>query len=513
MKTMHASLLALALAGIMTAGASSALSAKEITVGIASTFTTMDPYDAGDTLSQTAAKSMYEGLFGLDKDMKIRNVLAESYDVSADGLVYTIHLRKGVMFHDGTEFQADAVKANLDRVTNKENALRRYSLYNNIAKTEVVDPYTARITLKKPFSAFINQLAHPAGVMICPKALAAYPGKQIAFHPCGTGPYTVKEYNPSEVLHVVKNPNYWQKGLPKLDGITFKPVPENSTRVAMLRTGEAQFIFPVPPEQVKSLEGEPGIDVTVSPSIIERYIAFNTKMKPFDNPKVRMALNYAVNKQALCKVAFNGFAVPATGLAPEGVDYAKQFAAIPYDPKKARELLKEAGYPNGFRVTLWSGYNHSTAMKIIQFLQQQLAQVGVKADIRALEAGQRTALVESVTPEKSEHQLYYIGWSSSTGEMDYAIRPLLATASFTPNDSNDSYYSNKMVDEKLMEALATTDRAKKAELYADIQKQIWHDAPWIFLVTEQNIAGAAKNLTGFYIQPDASFNFSELELK
>ena len=139
--------------------------------------------------------------------------------------------------------------------------------------------------------------------------------------------------------------------------------------------------------------------------------------------------------------------------------------------------------------------------------------MGVKADIRALEAGQRTALVESVTPEKSEHQLYYIGWSSSTGEMDYAIRPLLATASFTPNDSNDSYYSNKMVDEKLMEALATTDRAKKAELYADIQKQIWHDAPWIFLVTEQNIAGAAKNLTGFYIQPDASFNFSELELK
>lgn len=243
------------------------------------------------------------------------------------------------MFHDGTEFQADAVKANFDRVTNKENALRRYSLYNNIAKTEVVDPYTARITLRKPFSAFINQIAHPAGVMICPKALAAYPGKQIAFHPCGTGPYTVKEYNPSEILHVVKNPNYWQKGLPKLDGITFKPVPENSTRVAMLRTGEAQFIFPVPPEQVKSLEGESGIEVTVSPSIIERYIAFNTKMKPFDNPKVRLALNYAVNKQALCKVAFNGLAVPATGLAPEGVDYAKQFEAIPYDPKKARELL------------------------------------------------------------------------------------------------------------------------------------------------------------------------------
>ena len=281
----------------------------------------------------------------------------------------------------------------------------------------------------------------------------------------------------------------------------------------MLLTGEAQYAFPLPAEQVKQIEKRNNVRVDVTPSIITRYVEMNMTKKPFQDIRVRQALNYAINKKALVKVAFNGYADPATGVAPMNVDYAVKLGPWPYDPKKARELLKEAGYPNGFRVTLWSGYNHSTAMKIIQFLQQQLAQVGVKADIRALEAGQRTALVESVTPEKSEHRLYYIGWSSSTGEMDYAIRPLLATASFTPNDSNDSYYSNKMVDEKLMEALATTDRAKKAELYADIQKQIWHDAPWIFLATEQNIAGAAKNLTGFYIQPDASFNFSELELK
>ena len=155
MKHIKTAALTLALAGALTTFASAPAVAKEITVGIASTFTTMDPYDAGDTLSQTAAKSMYEGLFGLDKDMKLKNVLAEGYEVSDDGLVYTVKLRKGVKFHDGTEFQADAVKANFDRVTNKANALRRYSLYNNIAKTEVVDPYTVRITLHKPFSAFI----------------------------------------------------------------------------------------------------------------------------------------------------------------------------------------------------------------------------------------------------------------------------------------------------------------------------------------------------------------------
>ena len=512
MKHIKTAALTLALAGALTTFASAPAVAKEITVGIASTFTTMDPYDAGDTLSQTAAKSMYEGLFGLDKDMKLKNVLAEGYEVSDDGLVYTVKLRKGVKFHDGTEFQADAVKANFDRVTNKANALRRYSLYNNIAKTEVVDPYTVRITLHKPFSAFINQLAHPAGVMICPKALEKYPGKQIAFHPCGTGPYTMAEYNPSEILHVVKNPNYWQKGLPKLDGITFKPVPENSTRVAMLRTGEAQFIFPVPPEQVKTLEGEPGIDVTVSPSIIERYVAFNTKMKPFDNPKVRQALNYAINKAALAKVAFNGFAMPATGIAPEGVDYATQFGAWPYDPKKARELLKEAGYPNGFTATLWSLYNHTTAQKVIQFLQQQFAQVGVKVSVMAMESGQRTAYLLH-KPEEAKLNMLYAGWSSSTGELDWAVRPLLATESWAPVASNYGFYSNPVLDQNFADALKTTDRAKKQALYDAAQKTTWDEAPWIPLVVEQNVSAKVKNLKNFFIQLDAGMDYLNAELE
>ena len=181
---------ALALTSLVAAGATQA-APKEITVAIASTFTTLDPYDASDTLSQTASKSFYEGLFTFDKDMKVIDALATDYKVSDDGLVYTVTLRKGVKFHDGSEFQADAVKANFDRVTNKANGLKRYMLYQNIEKTEVVDPYTVRFTLKKPFSSFINQLAHPAGVMICPSTLANKTNKQIAFEPCGTGPYTL----------------------------------------------------------------------------------------------------------------------------------------------------------------------------------------------------------------------------------------------------------------------------------------------------------------------------------
>ena len=511
MKFTHAAM-ALALSGVLAGLAAQPAAAKEVTIAVASTFTTMDPYDASDTLSYSAAKSMYEGLFGFDKDMKLHNVLAEGYKVSDDGLVYTVTLKKGIKFHDGTEFQADAVKANFDRVTNKANALRRYTLYYNIAKTEVVDPYTVRFTLHKPFSAFINQLAHASGAMICPSAIQKYPGKELAFHPCGTGPFVLDKYNPSEILHVVKNPNYWQKGLPKVDGLTFKPVPENSTRVAMLRTGEAHYIFPVPPEQVKILEGEKILVVTKEPSIIERYVAFNMTKKPFDNLKVRQALNYAVNKQALAKVAFNGLADPTKGIAPKGVEFADEYGAWPYDPKKARELLKEAGYPNGFSATLWSLYNHTTAQKVIQFLQQQFAQVGVKVSVMAMEAGQRTAYLLK-KPEESQLNMVYAGWSSSTGELDWAIRPLLGTDSWAPVASNFGYYSNKTLDDNFRDALLTTDKAKKQAFYSVAQKATWDDCPWIYLVTEQNVSAHVKGLTGFYIQPDAGFEYSQIEFK
>ena len=322
-------LLVLALAGVGVAA-----SASEITVGVYSAFSTLDPYDASDTLSQNVAKSFYEGLFGFDKDMKLQNVLAESYEVSDDGLVYTVKLRKGVKFSDGEPFNAAAVKANFERVINPDKHLTRYTLYKNIDRIEAVDEYTVKFHLKEAFSAFINQLAHPSGVMMCPKILNL-PKKDIAFNPCGTGPYTLEKYNPAEYLIVKKNPNYWQAGLPKLDRINFRPVLEDATRVAMLRTGEAQYCDVVPPEQVERLKEAKNIVVEVAPSIVQRQIYLNNTKKPFSDVRVRKALNYGLNKEALVKVLFKGYAAPATGVAPQGIDYATQFGAWPYDVNKA----------------------------------------------------------------------------------------------------------------------------------------------------------------------------------
>ncbi|WP_442801093.1 glutathione ABC transporter substrate-binding protein GsiB [Serratia rubidaea] len=503
----------LAVAVLLAAvGSSPAWAAKDAVIAVASNFTSLDPYDANDTLSQAVAKSFYQGLFGFDKDMKLVNVLADGYQVSDDGLSYTIKLHPGVKFHDGSDFNAEAVKVNLDRASNPDSHLKRYNLFKMIDKTEVVDPLTVKIVLKTPFSAFINNLAHPAAAMISPAALKQY-GKQIGFHPVGTGPYQFETWNQTDFVKVKKFAGYWKAGQPKLDSITWRPVVDNNTRAAMLQTGEADFAFPIPYEQAKVLEKNAKLNLVVAPSIQQRYISMNVTQKPFDNPKVRQALNYAINKEALIKVAFAGYAAPAQGPLPPTIDFASRYQPWPYDPAKARELLKEAGYPNGFSTTLWSSHNHSTAQKVLQFTQQQLAQVGVKVKVTAMDAGQRAAQVESVGVKDTGVRMFYTGWSASTGEADWALSPLFASQAAPPKQFNTAFYSNPQVDKDLSDALATTDRSKKQALYKDAQDHIWADAPWIFLATERLLSAGSKQLSGFYVMPDTSFSFDDADLK
>ncbi len=487
------------------------LPAKDVVMAVDSTFTTTDPYDANDTLSQAVAKSFYEGLFGFDPEMKVRPVLAESYTTSSDGLVYTIKLRAGVKFHDGTDFKADAVKASLDRATNPENRLKRAALFSNIDRTEIVDDVTVRITLKRPFSAFINQLAHPAAVMISPAAIAKY-GSNLRDHPVGTGPFRFVEWKQTDYLRVEKFAGYWRPGLPKVDGIVWKPVTDNNTRAAILQTGEAHFAFRIPPEQIATLKARPELEVLTGPSLFVRYISMNIRQKPFDDPRVRAAINYAINKDALSKVAFGGYATAAGSVLPEAMEFSVKLGPWPYDVAKAKALLAEAGYPNGFETELWSAYNHSTAQKVIQFVQQQLGQVGIKAKLLALEAGQRVERVESAPdPATAPVRMYYTGWSASTGEADWALRPLLASESAPPKQFNTAYYRSEVVDAAIAGALATTDTVARAQLYREAQEQIWKDAPWVFLVTEDVLYVRSRKLAGVSVMPDGNFFFEAME--
>ncbi|ROR20481.1 glutathione transport system substrate-binding protein [Comamonas sp. BIGb0124] len=510
-KTIHSRRIAsslLALAALAASG--SVLAAGNAILAIGQQPETLDPYNTNTTMTTAVTKTFYEGLFQFDKDLKVRNVLAESYDVSKDGLVYTFKLRAGVKFHDGTEFNAAAVKTNLDRVMNPENRLLRATQFNRIAKVEAVNPLSLRITLKEPFGPFINSLAHASAAIISPAALQKW-GKDIAFHPVGTGPFEFVEWKQTEAIVGKKFDGYWKKGYPKVDGVSWKPVLENNTRAAMLQTGEADFAYPLPYEQAAILKKVDKIEVVTTPSIIVRFLSFNMLQKPFDNPKVREAIGYAVNKEALAKVAFSGFAFPAQGFVPQGIQYAVKMDPIPYNPQKARDLLKEAGYPNGFETTLWSAYNNTTSQKVIQFVQQQLAQVGIKMQVQALEPGQRAEQVDSwPDPKTAKVRLYYTGWSSSTGEADWALRPLFATEAWAPKLNNMSFYSSPVTDGAIAKALVSVDDAEKAELYKTAQEQLAKDLPRIPLVTEQNLSAHSKRLSGVFVMPDGNINSDEI---
>jgi len=245
-----------------------------------------------------------------------------------------------------------------------------------------------------------------------------------------------------------------------------------------------------------------------------RYLAMNMLQKPLDNPKVRQAINYAINKDALTKVAFSGYATAAEGVAPQGVEYAVKIGPWPYDVAKAKQLMAEAGYPNGFETELWSGYNNTTAQKVTQFLQQQLQQIGIKTKITLLEAGQRVEKVESwQDPATAPVRLYYIGWSTSTGEADWALRPLLSGDSWVPKLSNYTFYKNPKFDFDIKNAQLTTDSTEKAKLYKDAQEVAWNDATWAPLVVEKLLSAHNKKLSGVYVAPDASYNFTEVDLK
>jgi glutathione transport system substrate-binding protein len=497
----------LAAAVLLFGMAGAARAAKDLVVGVDSNLTGLDPADLNDNLSQSAARLMFEGLYMLDEHMKLRPQLAESYEATEDAKEFTFHLRKGITFQDGTPFNAAAVKASFDRAGNPENHLKRQSLYVMIDHTDVVDDYTVKMVLKYPFGAFVNDVAHPGALIVSPKSVQEY-GKEVTRHPAGTGPYEFVSWT-ADTLKLKKNEHYWKPGLPKLDTITYRGVPENGARIAMLQTGEAQFIFPVPPEMIKLLDKSPTIAVFNEPSILIRYVALNNMRKPFDDPRVRLALNYAIDKQAFSKVVFSGYSDPMDSPMPPLLGFYQKQGSYPYDPAKAKALLAEAGYPNGFESTITGGVP-TLAQRGMQFVQQQLAAVGVTLKIEPLEAGVLTAKMFNVKgPEDATIVMLYTGWSSSTGDADWGMRPMLYTKSFPPVLANLAWYSNPVTDAAIQEGLATVDPTKRAAAYAQAQAQAWKDVPWIFLGVDRNLAAYSKKLHGAFMRPDQQFHLTE----
>ena len=498
---------------------------QDVVAAVNVDFTTMDPMDTSDTLSGGIQRMIMDGLFGFDDDMKIYPMLATGYEANEDATEFTITLREGISFTDGTPWNADAALANFAKWDDESLGLKRTTFLCGVLDSfEKVDDYTIKVYLTEPFGAFISNLAHPACVIMSPKQIEAGV-EACAEAPVGTGQYTFVEWIEGDHLTVELNPDWWGYDAEICGGtaladsdagfhsVTFRPVTESATRVAMIQSGDAQIIWPTPTESVSVLEADPNVTSYTDEGLVVRYIMLNTQKEPYTDKRVRQAIDYAIDKDAYIQVVKNGLSTKADSVIAPAVQYHKGNEVRPYDVEKAKELLAEAGYPDGFTTTVM--YANTTAnQKQAEFLKQQLAQVGINLELNGMESAILNERIQDVNVPGSEAEVefYIIGWSPSTGDADWGIRPLLSIGSEPPMSYNISYFENEELEGYIQTALSSADDEVRREAYAKAQDLVWEECPLINLCVDSNVWATANNIQNVKLYPDGAINMKNAKM-
>ncbi|WHY90939.1 glutathione ABC transporter substrate-binding protein [Neobacillus cucumis] len=449
-------------------------------------------------------EKIYEGLVGRDKNSEIQPLLAEKWK-QLDDTKWEFYLRKGVKFHDGSPFNAQAVKATFDRLLDPKVASPRAVVFKMVKEVKVVDDYTVQFILKEPFSPLLSILANHEGDIISPKAIEKY-GKKIIQEPDGTGPFAFKSWTPGQEIVLVKNKNYWGTQ-PKIDKVVFKVVPEETTRVSMLETGEAQIAEPLSVEMIDTVEGSQASEVYRSEGYGTEYIGFNVKKKPFTDVRVRKAIAHAIEMDSIIKGVYNNVGKKANSLmGPKVLGYSPNLKAYDYNLNEAKKLLAEAGYPNGFETTLLT-MDDKQRINLAEVVQSQLKGIGIKVKVQVMEYG---TFVQQVNKGNSE--MFILSWRNATGDADYNQYNLMHSASQGPA-GNTFFYSNKQVDNLIDAARREKDEQKRIELYKEAQELEMKDAPYIPVRVIENVAAVAKNVSGFSISPSGYLEINDVTIK
>lgn len=484
-------------------------SKDNVTIAYPENVQTLDPHDSSAGIDNSVLYSMYESLFTPDESGELQPWLATDYELSDDGLTYTFTLVEDAEFSDGEAFNAEAVKANLDRIIESDGALNNFKSVRDVVDVKVQDDYKIDIELEDVNSQFIEKIGTMR--MVSPQAISD--DADYSSESYGTGPFVLEKWSPGESIVVKKNENYRDSDYPKVNQLTFKPIPEDGSRVAMLKTGEVDYAFPIPVKDVENLQNEEGLVVDTFESTYVNYVTINSSKAPFDDVKVRQAMNYAVDKEAYIQVVKNGFAVESKSPLPEANNFYKEQETYDYDIEKAKELLKEAGYEDGFEAEIW-GSDSSKDKLGMQFIQQQLAEIGIDVDVKQMERGTLSDEINKPeTPEDSTIQMWYVGWSSTVGNADNAINPLFTTNSFPPNGYNTAYYSNEKVDKLTDEALHANTEEDAADKYGELQEIIMDEAPWLFLGVDEEPTGMSEDLEGIWRSADGNFYLQDIHWK
>ncbi|WP_062212047.1 ABC transporter substrate-binding protein [Aureimonas sp. AU12] len=496
-----------------------------ITVTYKDDVATLDPAIGYDWQNFSMIKALFDGLMDYEPGTAtLRPGLAESYTISPDGTVFTFKLRDGVKFHNGRVMTADDVKYSLDRVTNPKTQspgagfLGSIAGYDKVSAGEtaelsgvkVVDPKTVEITLSRPDATFLQVMALNFSFIV-PKEEVEKSGADFGRNPVGTGAFKLAEWTLGQRLVFEKNSDYYRSDAPKLDQINFEIGQEPI--VSLLRVQQGEVDVPgdgIPPAKFREVMDNPEAKshVVEGGQLHTGYITMNTTLAPFDDVKVRQAVNMAINKDRIVQI-INGRAVPANQpLPPAMPGYVKDYQGYKYDVAAAKALLAEAGHADGFETELFVA-NTDPQPRIAQAIQQDLAAIGIKASLQSL----AQANVIAAGGSKEGAPMVWsggMGWIADFPDPSNFYGPILGCAGAIEGGWNWSWYCNKDIDARAAAADAIVDPAKADErfkLWGGIYTDIMKDAPWVPVFNEQRFTLRSPRMAGddkLYIDPVAT---------
>ncbi len=420
----------------------------------------LDPARETDGESFMPTGEIFEGLVGFKPGTtEVEPVLAESWTLSEDGKTYTFKLRQNVRFHDDTEFNADAVVFNFMRQHDENHPYYQYGPYkywgymnfNTIVdEVQALDSHTVQITLTEPNAPFLASLAMNFIAIVSPTAIETYK-EDTTNNPVGTGPFKFVSWIKGDSITVEANENYW-RGAPALSQVVFKVIPEPTARALALEKGEVDIILYPSPEDIARLDVNEDLAIERQPGLNIGYMAFNTQKKPFDDVRVRRAVSYAINTDDIIAAVYGELGRPAySAMPPTMWGYTEDLEKYKYDPEKAKELLAEAGYPDGFTFTMWpipvTRPYMPDGSRVAEIVQAQLADVGIGANIELLDWGTHLERTDS-----GLHEVAFLGWIGDNGDPDNFLNVLLSAHAAVKPAGNIAYWKNSEFTELIDQA-------------------------------------------------------------
>ena len=478
--------------------------ADSLKIGLAVDPDTLDPVTSRSMAGRNVMSAFCDKLFDVGPKLEILPQLATAWSWSEDGRTLTITLRSGVVFQDGENFDAAAVKFNLDRALTLPASSRR-SEFPAIEAIETPDPLTVRIALKAPFAPLVGVLTDRAGMMLSPKAAAA-PGADMANHPVCAGPFRLVEHLPQDRIVLERFERYWDKDHVKLDRITYLPLPDSTVRLANLESGDLDLIEQVPPTDLAELEGNAALTAATAPSLAYFSIVINLANGPAaDTPlgqdaRVRQAFALAIDRGALNEVVFAGKYIPDNQFMPLDSPFHDPGLPLPgRDLAKAKALLQAAGAPHP-AVTLLVGTS-PVQQQLAQVIQAMTEEAGFAVKLQAIEFASSQAAAK-----QGDFQAILTGWSGRF-DPDGNIYSFLHTG----GAFNDGHYRNETVDRLLDEARVIEDMTARRALYNQVQEIQAQDLPLIYLYHNEWIWGLSRKLRGFQPMPDGIIRLTDLD--